>query len=471
MKPEAWSVLQEEVSSLASTTTCALLRELHCVDYIVGLLEAASAPGAGTSLGPLPASPSASSSSLLCVILNVLPRSLVVFQACIAAARLAVTTRSTACHASFHGCIPIFYLALCRALELMVQRWPDQRGRPAMLRVMARSAAAGAHAYTALALLLGGAPVQGSEPLSLSGLPRTSELEQNFFTMITRVCHMCLLLLAPPGRSELLLGTSFIRSNERCGVANDNANDMQKELHQPNSAQQLAPLALDLVFGMESMMQMTQQQWHMFSKLLTQGTHTFSFYGACDMSLVLFGHVIEVLAAPSVVGSAGLAAQPASWLPCGNSLLEGWCSQLLDRVCQIFCITSPALEGPLDHTRIGGCQVLANGHNFLLRQQAPPSMSSEAERLLACMMLVLTVALPLDTWLAAVASVPADKLEVVEQAIHDLLSQVEAEQGTANKLQLPHLVAPAPLSWQPGRLTLDRGKGPAELMRLCLSTL
>ncbi|KAJ9532365.1 hypothetical protein QJQ45_010441 [Haematococcus lacustris] len=419
----------------------------------------------GTSLGPLPASPSASSSSLLCVILNVLPRSLVVFQACIAAARLAVTTRSVACYASFPGCIRIFYAALCRALELMVQRWPDQRCRPAMLRVMARSAAAGAHAYTALALLLGGAPDHGSETRSLSGLARTPELEQNFSTMITRVCHMWILLLAPPGRSELLLGTSFILSNGRCGIANDNANDMQKELHQPSSAQQLAPLALDLVFGMEGMLQMTQQHWRMFPQMVTKeiGLSTFSFYGACDMSLVLIGHVIELLATPSVVGPAGLAAQPASWLPCGNSLLEGWCSQLLDRVCQIFWITSPALEGPLDHTRIGGCQVLAGSHNLLLqgRQPAPPSMSPEAERLLACMTLVLTVALPLDTWLAAVASMPADEVVVVEQAMHDLLTQVEAEQvwswqalaagtpaeaslasvlqGAANKLQLPHL--------------------------------
>ncbi|KAJ9524395.1 hypothetical protein QJQ45_008613 [Haematococcus lacustris] len=381
---------------------------MHCARYIVRLLEAASAPshpGAVTTLGPSPPSPC--TSSLQSLILSVLPRSLVVFQACIAAFRLAMTTRSFTCPGYFPAYILDFYFPLYDVLGLMMELWPDQRCHPAMLRVLARSAVAGAHAYMTLALLLDWAPNHGSEPRSLSGIPRTPELEDNISRMVTRVCHVWILLLTPADRDDQLLG---IRSNDQCGVAND----MQNELHQPPSAQQLAPLALDLVWGMEGML-------------------------------------------------------------------------------QLLCITSPGLKGSLEHKRTEGCRALADSHKFLLpgQQQAPPGMSPEAERLLACLTLVLTVALPLDTWLAVAPSLPAAEVKVMEQAsaIHDSLTRVEPEQvwswqalaagtpaeaslasvlqGAANKLQLTHLVAPAPLGWQPGRLTLDRGRGPPELMRLC----
>ncbi|KAL6755774.1 hypothetical protein V8C86DRAFT_2668604 [Haematococcus lacustris] len=58
-------------------------------------------------------------------------------------------------------------------------------------------------------------------------------------------------------------------------------------------------------------------------------------------------------------------------------------------------------------------------------------MSPEAERLLSCLMLVLTVALPLDTWLAVTPSLPATGAKVSENtsAIHDLLTRVEPEQA------------------------------------------
>ncbi|KAL6748854.1 hypothetical protein V8C86DRAFT_1103584 [Haematococcus lacustris] len=294
--------------------------------------------------------------------------------------------------------------------------------------------------------------------------------------MVTCVCHIWILLLAPR------------KNNAPSGK--------EKVLYQRPSTQQLAPLALDLVRGMEGMLQMTQHHWRTFQTVVIKqiGTQTFSSFGACKTLLDLFGRVIEVLATPSVVGPAGLAAQPASWLPCGNSLVEGWCTRLLDGACQLLCITSPGLKGSRDRTRLQGCRALADSHKFLLqgRQQAPPSMSPEAERLLACLTLVLTVALPLDTWLAAAPSLPADEVKVIEQAsaIHDTLARMEPEQvwtwqalaaGTpaeaslasmlqsaVNRLQLPHLVAPAPLGWQPGRLTLDRGRGPPELMSVCL---
>ncbi|KAL6748847.1 hypothetical protein V8C86DRAFT_3146214 [Haematococcus lacustris] len=469
---------------------------MYGAHYIVRLLEAASAPshpGAVTTLGPSPPSLIASSSSLQSIILSVLPRSLVVFQACIVTVRIAATISSAAFPASFPAGILDFYVALCRALQEMVELWPDQRCRPAMLRMLARTAAAGAHAYMTLALLLDGAPDHRSEPRSLSGFPPAPELKQTSSTMMARVCYMWILLLAPPGRDDQLSGTSNSKRDGQCRVADDNA----EVLHQPPSAQQLAPLALDLVRGMEGMLQMTQQQWRTFQTVVIEeiGRNTFSFFGTCGTSLDLFGRVIEVLAAPSVVGPAGLAAQPASWLPCGNSLVEGWCTRLLDRVCHLLCITTPGLKGSQDDTRFMGCRALADSHKFLLQgqQQAPSSMSPEAERLLACLTLVLTVALPLDTWLAVAPSLPAAEVKRIEQAIRYSLIRTEPQQvwtwqalaagtpaaasladllqGAAKKLQLPHLVAPAPQGWQPGRLTLDRGRGPPELMALCFPKL
>ncbi|KAJ9524398.1 hypothetical protein QJQ45_008612 [Haematococcus lacustris] len=472
--------LNKEVSNLAKSATYPLVREVYCIRYMLDLLIAVSAPShpaAVATLGPSPPSPI--SSSLLSVILSVLPRSLVMSQACVIAVRLAVTTRSFTCPDSLPTRIRDFYIQLYATLQKMVQLWPDQRCRPAMLRVFARSAVTGAHAYMTLALLLDGAADHGSEPRSLPALTRTPELEQTFSHMVTCVCHIWILLLAPR------------KNNAPSGK--------EKVLYQRPSTQQLAPLALDLVRGMEGMLQMTQQHWRTFQTVVIKqiGTQTFSSFGACKTLLDLFGRVIEVLAEPAAVGPAALAAKPASWLPCGNSLVEGWCTRLLERVCQLLCITSPGLEGSLDHARLQGCQVLANSHVFLLqgRQQAPSSMSPEAERLLACLTLVLTVALPLDTWLAVAPSLPAAEVKVIEQAsaIHDSLTSMEAEQvwswqalaaGTpaeaslasvlqsaVNRLQLPHLVAPAPLGWQPGRLTLDRGRGPPELMRLCFPAI
>ncbi|GFH24088.1 hypothetical protein HaLaN_21813 [Haematococcus lacustris] len=56
---------------------------------------------------------------------------------------------------------------------------------------------------------------------------------------------MWIRLLAPPGRNE-----------ELSGASEDNASSVkEKVLDQPPSAQQLAPLALELVWGMEGMLQ------------------------------------------------------------------------------------------------------------------------------------------------------------------------------------------------------------------------
>ncbi|KAL6755806.1 hypothetical protein V8C86DRAFT_178416 [Haematococcus lacustris] len=479
-------------------------REFDCLKYILRTLDAALASShlGAVASGHQNTPSSASSSPLLSIVLSVLPRCLVLLQGTVAAVRLGAPHDTHDTLDTFPDCLRGSYSALCLAIQLTGELLPDGRSRPAMLRLLGRTAATGAHGYSALLLLLDGAPDSEAETSSLSGLKRTPELEEILFDVLEDVSSAWAYLLVPHSGFEeasIDMYISLYEFHQQGQYAKGSAACGRKEVHNlPPSAQQLAPLALDLVWGMEGMLQTMQQHLRMFPPMAREGVSMLcSLFNACCTSLVLFGHVIEVLAEPAAVGPAGLAAQPASWLPSGNSLVEGWCSQLLDRVCQLLCINSLGGKGPLDHTRMEGCRALAGSHMFLLRvqEQPPTSMSPEAERLLSCLTLVLTVVAPLDAWLAVSPYLPAAEARVLEDtlAIHDLLTRVEAEQvwswqalaagtpaeaslasvlqGAANKLQLPHLVAPAPQGWQPGRLTLDRGRGPPEFMRLCFPSL
>ncbi|KAL6755792.1 hypothetical protein V8C86DRAFT_177970 [Haematococcus lacustris] len=507
---ESWDELETDAYCLTTAALNVMTREYHCLKYMARILSAASAPShtGAVASGHQTTPSNESSSPLLSVVLSVLPRSLVLLQGTVAAVRLGATLGPRFTMKAFPGCFRDYFTYLCMALGQAVELWPDGRCQPAMRRLLARAVAAGAYGYSTQALVLDGAPDYEEKARLLSGLKRTPELKARSIELkselsstLENVCSAWALLLVPQSDTEQASSNMYIRfddSHPQGHYVEGSAACGRMKVHNLlPSAQQLAPLALDLVWGMEGMLQMMQRHWHMFWPLayVEESSRMSSLFRSCSLSLVLFGHVIEVLAEPAAVGPAGLAAQPASWLPCGNSLVEGWCSQLLDRVCQLFCITSPALKGPMDHIQIISCLALANSHKSLLqgRGQAPPSMLPKAEGLLSCLMLVLTVALPLDTWLAGSPSLPAARAKVLEQAsaIHDVLTRVEPEQvwswqalaagtpaeaslasvlqGAANKLQLPHLVAPAPQGWQPGRLTLDRGRGPAELIRLCLT--
>ncbi|KAL6764180.1 hypothetical protein V8C86DRAFT_1678540 [Haematococcus lacustris] len=204
--------------------------------------------------------------------------------------------------------------------------------------------------------------------------------------------------------------------------------------------------------------------------------------------LALFGHAIEVLATPSVVGPAGLAAQPASWLPCGNSLVEGWCTRLLAGVCKLMRIDTPASTAvPLD-LKIMLNRRLQGSYRLLLRGQpvAPPSMSPEAERLLSCLTLVLTAMLPQDLCLALSGGVTNTvpgldlALEKDRHAMGVALSKLQPEQvwtwqalaaGTpaeatlqgllpalASLFQVQGLVTPIAPGWRHQHLTLALGE-------------
>ncbi|GFH09706.1 hypothetical protein HaLaN_04897 [Haematococcus lacustris] len=68
------------------------------------------------------------------------------------------------------------------------------------------------------------------------------------------------------------------------------------------STEQLTPLALDLVLGMENTLQMVMRQQDMLWKwpYWNDGNLVQSLADSYRTLLALFGHVIEVLATPSV---------------------------------------------------------------------------------------------------------------------------------------------------------------------------
>ncbi|GFH25887.1 hypothetical protein HaLaN_23929 [Haematococcus lacustris] len=256
------------------------------------------------------------------------------------------------------------------------------------------------------------------------------------------------------------------------------------------SSPQLAPMALDLVLSMENTLQMVMRQQDMVWEWLlgNDGNIVQGLVDSYRILLALFGHVIEVLATPSVVGPAGLAAQPASWLPCGNSLVEGWCTRLLAGVCKLMYIDTPSSAAVPFRLKIMLNQGLRGSYRLLLRGQpaAPPSMSSEAERLLSCLTLVLTAMMPQELCLALAGWV-TDGVSKLGMAVKEerramgvALSKLQPEQvwtwqalaaGTpaeatlqgllpalASLFQVQGLVTPIEPGWRHQRLTLAMGK-------------
>ncbi|GFH20423.1 hypothetical protein HaLaN_17538, partial [Haematococcus lacustris] len=241
---------------------------------------------------------------------------------------------------------------------------------------------------------------------------------------------------------------------------------------------------------MENTLQMVMRQQDIVWKrpFWTQANLMHSLVDGYRTLLALFGHAIEVLATPSVVGPAGLAAQPASWLPCGNSLVEGWCTRLLAGVCKLMYIATPASAAVPILLKIMLNRRLQGSYRLLLRgqRQAPPSMSPEAERLLSCLTLVLTAMVPQDLCLASArdSTRTVQKLNQVlvkeRRAMEVALSKLQPEQvwtwqalaaGTpaeatlqgllpalASLFQVQGLVTPIAPGWRHKRLTVALGE-------------
>ncbi|KAJ9524734.1 hypothetical protein QJQ45_024369 [Haematococcus lacustris] len=368
------------------------------------------------------------------------------------------------------------FAELYQAVVKLTGLMPDWRRRPAVLRAGLRVAIAGALSHNTLVSLL---TYMEDTPTTAQ---RFSKMEAKVSYMSIQVTHLWSLVLAQDGVNKPPTGPfqmdgDFIHRMTMDRVA---------VLPSPSSPQ-LVPLALDLVLGMEHMLQMVMRQQDMVWKwpYWDNGNLVQGLADGYRTLLALFGHVIEVLATPSVVGPAGLAARPASWLPCGNSLVEGWSTRLIERVCDLLYIATPASKAFPFLFKIMLSRGLQDSYRLLLRgqRQAPSSMSPEAERLLACLTLVLTAMVPQELCLAFAGgmTVPGlDKtLEKEGRAMRNALSKLQPEQvwtwqalaaGTPAEVTLQGslpalatmfwvwgLVRPTARGWRPQRLTVAMG--------------
>ncbi|GFH16100.1 hypothetical protein HaLaN_12455, partial [Haematococcus lacustris] len=287
----------------------------HSVDLRQTLLDAARATSctdAGVAASRHFAA-EVSSPLLVSDILSLLARFLPEFRA----ARVAVELVSRIGYANqrmaeiFLTNLSALYVTLHQATVKLTGLMPDWRYRPAVLRTGLRVAIAGALAHNTMASLF---PYLEDNPAMVQRMPA---IEAELSAMSSHVAHLWSLVLAqdgvnaPPARPLKLDGDLINRMTmDRVAV-----------LPSPSSPQ-LVPLALHLVLGMENMLQMVMRHQEMVWKwpYWNDRNSVQSLVDGYRTLLALFGHVIEVLATPSVVGPAGLAAQPASWLPCGNSL-------------------------------------------------------------------------------------------------------------------------------------------------------
>ncbi|KAJ9504577.1 hypothetical protein QJQ45_030522 [Haematococcus lacustris] len=334
------------------------------------------------------------------------------------------------------------YAALYKAVVKVIRLTPDWRWREDVMRAGLRLATAGALAHHTMVSLLPStgqvnrAPHTDSKPSLLPAtVQRLPELEEGVSNMFIHATHLWSVVLAQQGVNGPPTGP-FQADDD---FINRMTTDRVAVPPCPFSPE-LGILALDLVLGMENTLQMVMQHQDMVWKwpFWNDGNLVQGLVDGYRTLLALFGHVIEVLATPSVVGPAGLAAQPASWLPCGNSLVEGWCTRLLAGVCKLMYISTPASTAVPVLLKIMLNRRLQGSYRLLQRGQpvAPPSMSQEAERLLSCLTLVLTAMVPQDLCLALAGGVPntvsgldmALALKKERRAMGVALSKLKAQQ-------------------------------------------
>ncbi|KAJ9520226.1 hypothetical protein QJQ45_030183 [Haematococcus lacustris] len=386
--------------------------------------------------------------------------------------------------------LPTIYTELYKAVVKLTGLSPDWRRRPAVLRTGLRIAAAGSLAHPTMVSLLPSlehvnrTPHAPSTPCLLPAtVQRLPQLAEKLSNMSLHATHLWSLVLAQDGVNEPPTGPFRLDYDFHYRLTTDRV-----AVRPSPSSPQLAPSALDLVQGMENTLQMVMQHQDMVWKWPSwnEGNLVQSLVDGYRTLLALFGHVIEVLAAPSLVGPAGLVAQPASWLPCGNSLVEGWCTRLLAGVCKLMYIATPASADVPCRFKIMLNRKLRGSYRLLLRgqRQAPASMSPEAERLLSCLTLVLTAMVPMELCLALAQGVTNTvpgldtMMEEERRAMGVALCKLQPEQvwtwqalaaGTPAEATLQGLlsamasvfqglVTPVAPGWRHQRLTLALGE-------------
>ncbi|KAJ9524703.1 hypothetical protein QJQ45_024321, partial [Haematococcus lacustris] len=506
---ESLEELQRIIQWGCIMTRSSLSREMFGLKFVHSVLSSASVPRrAGAGAGATAHSslaPHRSLAPLLDIAMGVLLRSLVVLETGVVMLRLAAASLyppwpdldalREAVEPFIACCLPGVVNLLARILTKLTEFLPDWRSRRIMLRALVRTASAAAHAHSALEPLLNPANTvpttsKGESkarvgPVLLHNKSEVDEMTREVLPCATSMWNMLLSVAYQGNLSSVALEQLMKEDGIPILVPIDKpAAGDEEVLPPPPSVQQLAPLALDLVWGMEGMLQVLRCHRLMYAHVRERGATTARLVDGYRALLALFGHVIEVLAEPAAVGPSGLAAQPASWLPCGNSLVEGWCTRLLAETCQLFRTSIVIPQDMSYNLKVALCQGLVGSHELLLRgrQQAPLGMSSTAQQLLACLVVVLTVAAPLHLSLSEVKRLPTTGTGPVGfetrnvWAVRAALAQLQPErvwtwqalaagtpaesalaqvlQTASLKLTLPHLCAPPPQGWQAGKPTL-----------------
>ncbi|GFH09703.1 hypothetical protein HaLaN_04893, partial [Haematococcus lacustris] len=309
----------------------------HSVELLQTLEDATRRPSRPCARVAASRHPAAAASMPLLVtdILVLLARCLPAFHAAVVALKLSATVVTVGesmgigieTLALFLTYLSPAYVTLYNAVMTLTGLMPDWWCRPAVLRI----ATIGALAHHTMVSLLPSTenrmPHTTSRPSLLPAtVQRLPKMEGELSVMTFLVTHLWSLVLEQEGVNEPPIEPFRMDDDSIHRIATDRV----AVLPSP-SFPQLAPLALHLVLGMETTLQMVIRHQDMVWKwpYWNDGNLVQSLVDDYRIMLALFGHVMEVLATPSVVGPAGLAAQPASWLPCGNSLVKGWCTRLL----------------------------------------------------------------------------------------------------------------------------------------------
>ncbi|KAL6749041.1 hypothetical protein V8C86DRAFT_1069038 [Haematococcus lacustris] len=212
-----------------------------------------------------PSAAAVSTRPLVSDILKLLARCLPGFQAAVVAAKLAATLGTVGESIAvsqkmprlFLSSLSATYLALYPVVVKLARFMPDWRRRPAVLRTGLRIAAAGSLAHNTMVVLLHDAehmnrtPHTNSKQRSLPALvQRLPEIEEKLSDVFIHTIHIWSLVLEQDGVNEPPTGPYRLDNDFFYRMTIDRV----AVLPSPSSPQ-LAPLALDLVLGMENTLQ------------------------------------------------------------------------------------------------------------------------------------------------------------------------------------------------------------------------
>ncbi|GFH15080.1 hypothetical protein HaLaN_11242, partial [Haematococcus lacustris] len=307
--------IKELMKDLVGFMVMAITVASQHFDHLLQPLEDAARAASRTNARVATSRQSAAAVSvplLVSDILSLLARFLPEFQAALVALKISATisnvNESIAIKIeTLEFCLtylPTMYKALYKAFANLTGLLPDWRRRPAVLRTGLRIAAAGSLAHPTMVSLLPSLEHVNKTPHATSApclLPATvqrlPELAEKLSNMSLHATHLWSLVLAQDGVNQPPTGPFRLDYDFHYRLTTDRV-----AVRPSPSSPQLAPSALDLVLGMENTLQMVMQHQDMVWKwpLWNEGNLVQSLADGYRTLLALFGHVIEVLAAPSL---------------------------------------------------------------------------------------------------------------------------------------------------------------------------